>query len=202
MGCWTVLKQKQHLNTADLVRFAVEPDIRPMRTSINMVNVEQMGFIWSKPRSPLDESLLQEQPVLLRTGDLLLVPTSLLEITLNQEVWHSVAIVLSGSKVYAKGQILPLREFIQKHENTCVRQLNCQRPAGFETQFVKGVADSMALSYKIEPEFKDGFRIGYVLAHMRFISDKAIERLKPQHFSSATPFKKLDLYMYSENIVL
>jgi len=162
-----------------------------------------MGFIWSKPRGPLEDSLIDDYPVFLRMGDLLLVPTSELDITLNRDLWKHVALVISSSKVFTGGQMLSLERFISKHDCCLtVRQLESARPSGFETRFVSAVADAMAKSYAVRNEYRECFEIGYVLANMGFISEACVRELSPHHFSSETPYRKLDLHMYSMNVCL
>ena len=91
-----------------------------------------MGFIWSKPRGPLEDSLIDDYPVFLRMGDLLLVPTSDLDITLNRDLWKHVALVISSSRLLFNGQLCSLKSFVSEYDGLCARQLGCERPSGFE----------------------------------------------------------------------
>lgn len=161
-----------------------------------------MGFIWSKPRGPLEDSLIDDYPVFLRMGDLLLVPTSDLDITLNRELWKHVALVMSSSKVFTGGQMLSLESFISENDYLFVRQLESVRPSGFETRFVSAVADAMARSYAVRDEYRECFEIAHVFANMGFIDEACIHELRPHHFSSETPYRKLNLHMYSNNVCL
>ena len=155
--------------------------------------------MWSKPKSPLQTSLLEDdRPIYLRTGDLLLVPTSDLDIILNDELWKHVALVISSTRIYSYGQVVEAAAFFEEYDSVCVRQLNCPRPMGFEKKFVDGVASSMAQSYRVNDEYKEGFEIGYVLYKMGFVPK--IEELKAHHFSMGTPYKKITLDMYSEHL--
>jgi hypothetical protein len=155
--------------------------------------------MWSKPKSPLQTSLLEnDRPIYLRTGDLLLVPTSDLDITLNDELWKHVAIVVSSTRIYSYGQVVEATAFFEEYDSVCVRQLNCPRPMGFQKKFVDAVASSMAQSYRVLDEYKEGFEIGYVLYKMGFVPET--ERLKAHHFSMGTPYKKIKLDMYSEHL--
>jgi len=161
-----------------------------------------MGFIWSKP-SPLRESLLPDGPtIMFRMGDLLLVPYGDLEITLNIGPWKHVALFVSQSKIFSHGEIVSANVFLDEHDILCMRQLNCQRPLGFEKNFVNAVAASMSKSYDQAPEYRDGFEIAYVLYLMGFIKEENIHELHAEHFSNETPYKKLQLDMYSKNIYL
>lgn len=151
--------------------------------------------MWSKSKSPLTTSLLEDDNnIILKTGDLLLVPTSDLHVTLNDELWQHVALVVSVSKIYSYGQIVSTTSFFEEFDTIYVRQLECHRPTGFEKKLVDAVASSMAQSYRVTDEYKEGFEIGHVLYKMGFIPE--IEELKPHHFSMTSPFK-IKLKMYS-----
>jgi len=158
-----------------------------------------MGFMWSKSKSPLTTSLLADtNQCILRTGDLLLVPSSDLHVTLNDELWQHVALVVSASKIYSYGQIVSSVSFFEEFDTIHVRQLECRRPTGFQKKMVEAVASSMAQSYRVADEYKEGFEIGHVLYKMGFMPE--IEELKPHHFSMTSPFKKMKLEMYSEHV--
>lgn len=159
-----------------------------------------MGFIWSKPRNPLQESLITDYPVFLRMGDLLLIPASDLDIALNRELWKNVALVISSSKLLIEGQVCCLKTFISECETVCARQLECARPSGFDKKFVSAIAEAMSLSYTVHDEFKEGFQVAYVLSKLGITAKHDIEALRPHHFSSDTPFHKIDLRMYTENL--
>ena len=159
-----------------------------------------MGFIWSKPKSPLQTALLDDRRIFLRAGDLLLVPTTDLDIVLNDELWKHVALVISPTRIYSYGQVVEAAAFFEEHESVCVRQLECPRPMGFEQKLVDAVASSMAQSYRVLDEYKEGFEIGYVLFKMGFIHEIEPLHWKPHHFSMGTPYKKIKLDMYSEHL--
>lgn len=159
-----------------------------------------MGFIWSKPRGPLEDSLIDDYPVFLRMGDLLLVPTSDLDITLNRDLWKHVALVISSSRLLFNGQLCSLKTFVSEYDGLCVRQLGCERPSGFEERFVAAVAEAMSLSYKVADDCKEGFQVAFVLHALALMDKTNFETLKPHHFSSESPYNRLDLSMYSKNI--
>ena len=77
-----------------------------------------MGFIWSQPESPLKASLLEEEPeLILHTGDILLVPTSDIEIVLNCDPWIKVAVVVRKDKMmfaFCNGQYENISFFLQQ----------------------------------------------------------------------------------------
>lgn len=157
-----------------------------------------MGFMWSKSKTSLQTSLLEDkQTVFLKSGDLLLVPTSDLDIMLNDKLWKHVALVISTTQIYSYGQVVKLNTFFEEYESVCVRQLNCPRPPGFEKKLVDAVTNSMAQSYRALEEYKEGFEIGYVLYKMGFVPDIESLRLKAHHFSMGN--KKMKLNMYSEH---
>jgi len=156
-----------------------------------------MGFRWSKPKSPLKQPLLEDaHPYFLRTGDLLLVATYDLDSFDN--LWTHVALVVSPTKIYSYGQIISTDVFMKEYDCISVRQLNCQRPVGFEKKFVDAVASSMAQSYRVVDEYKEGFEIGHVLYKMGFMQE--IEELRPCHFSISSEHISLD--MYSKHLYL
>lgn len=155
--------------------------------------------MWSKSKSPLQTALLEDdQKIFLRSGDLLLVGSTDLDITLNDELWKHVALVISATRIYSYGQIVETKLFFEEYDFICVRQLECPRPLRFQKKLVDAVASSMAQSYRVSAEYKEGFEIGHVLYKMGFMPE--IEELRPHHFSIGTPYKKLNLNMYSEHL--
>jgi len=145
-----------------------------------------MGFFWSKPQNPLKESLLPTGPaIVLNIGDLILIPSSDLEIVLNNDVWQDVAIALSPSLIWYNKK----SEDVLLHPCICVRQLNCIRPPGF--------------NQKIEKAIRNSENIADTLFKMGFIDDvDDVENITPQHFSSNSPYTRIQLPMYSKNIFL
>ena len=159
-----------------------------------------MGFGWSKQKSPLQTALLKDaRQIFFREGDLLLIPTTDMDITLNDELWKHVALVISPAKIYSYGQVVEASIFFDEYDSICVRQLDCPRPQGFQNKLVEAVASSMAQSYRIPNRYKEGFEIGHVLYKLGFVPE--IEELRPHHFSIGTPYKKINLSMYSEHLL-
>lgn len=161
-----------------------------------------MGFVWSKPRGTLDDSLITEYPVLVRVGDLLLVPTTDMDIALNDRLWKHVGVVAAPGKVFCDGEFTDVRVFLASHASVVVRQLHCARPFGFEQRFLVAACDSLTHSMNAEPEHRTACEVGYVLAAMGFIDWAHVPTLKAYHFSAETPFRRLDLHMYSKHFFL
>ena len=94
-----------------------------------------MGFLWAKPESPLGKSLLEEEPeLILRSGDLLFVAASDLEVTMDVDCWQHMAIIVHhDEKVYAfiNGELEDVYSFIKRHRLVVCRALQCIRPMGF-----------------------------------------------------------------------
>jgi len=146
-----------------------------------------MGFFWSKPENPLKESLLPTGPaIVLNIGDIILIPSSDLEIVLNNDVWQDVAIALSPSLIWYNKKSIPTDVLLHSYEEICIRQLNCIRPPGFNQKFQKAIRNSE--------------NITDILFKMGFIDD--VENITPQHFSSNSPYTRIPLSMYSKNIFL
>lgn len=151
-----------------------------------------MGFLWSKPSGPLTDALIQERPVFLRMGDLVLVSASDMDIALHAELWSHVGLVLTSEHIFCRGQVLSLRAFLAEHDEIVVRTLECMRQSDFETRFHAAVSESLQSSR--------GCHIGYVLAKLGFIHDDAPETLRPAHFSGKS--RRLNLHMYTFDIKL
>jgi len=146
-----------------------------------------MGFLWSKHENLLKESLLPTGPsMLLNVGDIILIPSSDLEIVLNNDVWQDVAIALSPSLIWYNNKSIPTDVLLHSYEEICIRQLNCIRPPGFNQKFQKAIRMSE--------------NVADTLLTMGFIDD--VENITPQHFSSNSPYTRIQLPMYSKNIFL
>lgn len=163
-----------------------------------------MGFFFSKPNSELTESLIKpNHDVILKMGDLLLIPSSDIDISLDSEPWQHIALVVSNTHVYSFGQLLPIPQFVNQFEVICVRQLHCKRPTWFEKKFKATVQASINDNTAIDEKHQESFDIANVLVGMDIIIQPNIAniaKLRPYHFSAHTPFKKLDLNKYSEHL--
>lgn len=149
-----------------------------------------MGFFWSKPSSFLTEPLLPLEPeMLLKTGDLLLIPAADTEVVMNGNLWVNVGLVV-GNCVYMDGRVKPMRELVLSVlSEIWVRQLDCVRPIGFEKKMFDVV------QYQLKQNCTACEDIGYVLMKMGLI--ETWRNTRPCHFSSES--SRLDLHMYLEN---
>jgi hypothetical protein len=169
-----------------------------------------MGFLFSKYPSPLRESLLHscETTIITRPGDLILVPSSELYITLNDDIWQHVGIVVqySGTQhVFVDGLFVNFKTFIEKHDSDqglYLRQLDCVRPSFFNKQLVEWAQELSNLDLEMDARFYEGYAVGFLLAKMKCCLQNEVKRggLLPYHFSSGTPFKRLQIRNYSDNI--
>ena len=166
-----------------------------------------MGFIWSAPASPLKESLLNTEPsFILRTGDILLTYASEFEIALDSELWAHVGIVVYSNhklQVFSNGEFVDVHDWIYRHEEVIVRHCEAIRPAGFDTAVLNACSRTadILLRGEIELHYREGYCIGTVLGILGLASldELALGRLRPQHFSHKTPFRRLHLPGYSEH---
>lgn len=166
-----------------------------------------MGFIWSAPASPLKESLLEPEPsFILRTGDILLAYASEFEIALDSELWAHVGIVVYLNhefQVFSNGEFVNVHDWIYRHEKVIVRHCQTIRPAGFNTDVLNACSRTadILLRGEIDLHYREGYCIGTVLGILGLASldELASGRLRPQHFSHKTPFRRLQLPKYSEH---
>lgn len=151
-----------------------------------------MGFIWSQPESPLKTSLLDEEPeLLLRTGDILLVPTSDMELVLDGEPWMKVAVVVYKDRqvfAFCNGQIENISIFLVKYPYTVCRPLMCIREMGFDRRVLHATERTITVLSKrpkMNPLFREGFCVGTFLAIMGLAEWKGLVqgKLRPLHFS-------------------
>ena len=89
--------------------------------------------------------------MILRTGDILLVPTSNMELVLDGEPWIKVAVVVhKDGKVFAfcNGQIEQISNFLIKNPYSVCRPLICIREMGFDRRVLRAVERTMAVLSK------------------------------------------------------
>ena len=172
-----------------------------------------MGFLWSQPELDLREerqlhdSLLESEPELIfRSGDLLLVPSTDLEITLNGEPWSHVAIiVIKNQKIMAftNGVYEDVRDFVENHTKCTCRPLQCIREMGFDRRILDAserAANILLERTHMRIDYREGFCVGTLLGIMGLadLEGLAQGRLRPHHFSSDTPFNRLKLHEYTQ----
>jgi len=151
-----------------------------------------MGFIWSQPESPLKASLLEEEPeLILRTGDILLVPTSDIEIVMDCDPWIKVAVIVhTGEKVFAfcNGRFENIAKFLVKYPYSVCRPLSCIREIGFDRRVLRAAERTVAILSKrknMNPLFREGFCAGTLLGIMGLVEWNGLVqgKLRPSHFS-------------------
>jgi len=166
-----------------------------------------MGFMWSSPSDPLGQTLIDEkQPNIFRSGDLVITRANELAIVMHHTLWSHVAVVVTvGTKVLAfgDGHFEPLSVYLARRPNSFVRRLECQRPSGFDAQFfasAQKVSDKLLQTTKMNQDTREGYSAFHLLSRMRLTaSEYEPSSFRPYHFSSETPFKKIELPDYGPN---
>lgn len=169
-----------------------------------------MGFFWSKPTTCRSESLIdKDQEHIFRTADILLVSASDLEIILNAEIWSHVAIIVAKHGMlmaFTDGEFVPVDDWIYRHATVVVRHCEHIRPMGFDRQVLEAAnrTDKVLLRNEMNIEEREGFCVSSILDSLGFISTEGLARgpVKPDHFSSASPFDRLQITGYSNNRVI
>lgn len=163
-----------------------------------------MGFMWSKPESPLKANLLDEEPeLILRTGDIMLVPTPELDVFLDAEQWSKVGIVVHNENkvfVFCDGKMQEVFQFLIQFPDTVCRPLTCIREMGFDRRVMKAVERTTNILLKrprMNPMFREGFCVGTFLGIMALVDWKVLVKgkLRPSHFSVEN--NTLQLHEYS-----
>jgi len=169
-----------------------------------------MGFSFSSfssPDSPLNESLLDpDNDIIFLSTDIVLAEASEFEIALDCEIWAHVGIVVSNSygvQVFSEGEFVDIIDWLNRYENVIVRHCHCTRPLGFDATVMAAINDTieLMLTIPVESHFQEGWCVGQVLKRLGLVSDECVAsgKLRPHHFSSGTPFTRLQLNNYSEN---
>jgi len=163
-----------------------------------------MGIIWSQPELSLKASLLEEEPeLILRTGDLLVVAASDIEIALGIDPWSKVAVIVHRNKkvlAFCDGQLKNISTFLQQYPHTVCRPLSCVREVGFNGRVLCAAERTMAILSKrrnMNPLFREGFCVGIFLAIMGLVEWQVLVqgKLRPSHFSAEC--RRLELQEYS-----
>lgn len=144
----------------------------------------KMGSFFSKTPRPLQEQLLTQYASIL-SGDLLLVPSTELEVALNSEMWaHVGMIVRIGDKyqVYHGGIFEDIDEYVSRHPSIQLRQLKTD--IGQETiyQFAQQSAETM-MTTTVDQCDREGYAIAIVLQLMGLIGTKRLVGIRPYHFA-------------------
>jgi hypothetical protein len=165
-----------------------------------------MGFFWSKP-TVMSESLIdKDQDLIFRTADILLVSATDLEIILNTDIWSHVAIIVAKHGIlmaFTDGEFVPVDDWIYRHATVVVRYCEHVRPLGFDHQVLEAAnrTSEVLIRNEMNIEEREGFCVGSILDSLGFISTEGLARgpVKPDHFSSGTPFDRLQITGYSDN---
>lgn len=165
-----------------------------------------MGSLFSKPESSLQENLLKmdEEEIVLKPGDLLLVASTELEICLNSELWAHVAIVvynsLNDAFAYHSGVLEDLDNYISRHNQVEVRQLDWFRPGSFDAALYDSVVQSAKVLAEttLEIDDREGYAIASVLDMVGILSVTSLYGIRPHDFSSQSQI----LTHYSEQTLL
>jgi len=166
-----------------------------------------MGFFWSKP-TEMSKSLLDTHyEHIFCTADILLVRASPLEEIMNDDSWSHVAIIVSKNNrlmAFSDGHLSPINEWICHHAEVFVRHCKHVRPLGFDGQILKAAKRTSELLLRNEMDIRqrEGFCVGSVLVSLGFISSYSLAAMKPDHFSSTSPFNRLQTTKYSNNMVI
>ncbi len=147
-----------------------------------------MGFFFSKTTGlsePLSDSRAE---VILRTGDLLLVPEEETLVSLNAFVYAHVGLVmyaLDRLYVFTGKSIEPFRNYFARHPNAIVRYLETARSTDFDAR-VREFAVRTLRRDKV-----DAVAVGLVLKSVGLldISSARCRDLKPDDFAPSTELK-------------
>lgn len=147
----------------------------------------RMGLLFSK--CPEQEQLITENVMVLLAGDLILVASTDLEITLNSDLWAHVGLVVRNNAttyVYHNGVFEHADDYVYRHHSVDVRQLKvdiCPQQLYASAQ----ESANIMLSTTMSLDDREGFAIAYVLKQMGvWCPSKTLHGLRPSHFSNAS----------------
>lgn len=167
-----------------------------------------MGFLWSKPQEHSLEQCLMEtdSDVICRTADILLVEASEIEISLNSDIWAHVAIIVERDKslfAFSDGEFVDVHDWIYRYDRVVLRSCHCIRPIGFDKTVLDAVniTSDILIRNEMNIDEREGFCVGSVMSILGLLSTEGLLKgpVKPEHFSSGTPFGRLQITEYSEN---
>lgn len=166
-----------------------------------------MGFLWSKLETPLNQSLIaNKSDDIIRSLDIILVPYSDMEIVLDSEIWKMVGIVIYKDTVpwvLLNGQFYEMATFIKNHTQLFIRHCHCIRPMGFKRQVLSAAKRTVEIIQGRDlDEIGMGFCVGSVLGIIGLLDNLPSGKIKPHHFSSESPFNRLQLKDYSKNYLI
>ena len=149
------------------------------------------------------------EKVLFRPGDILLTRVSDLEITLCIQPWHHIAIVVVHEGItyaFSKGVFVPIQSYLDHHEGTIIRHLDCMRPSGFDKliyKHAKAVQKDMNMGPQDLSQIElEGYSAASLLMKLQLVRGNVLDKKipKPWHFSEHSGFNVLGLVQYSEHM--
>ena len=160
-----------------------------------------MGFMWSSPKSPLKETLLNRNDIEpIKTGDLLLIGDYSEDMCIGDfSPWVGVAIIFDLNRVYDGNSVYSIHEYIQNWSEIQIRYYNGIRYYGFDKRLqnaVKRTVYQMTQSY--DKKMNNAYGVAYVLKMMGIIDTKNLSDIEYSYFSSNSNNLKLK-ECYSEN---
>jgi hypothetical protein len=167
-----------------------------------------MGFLWSKPKEhSLEECLMEtDSNVIFCTADILLAEASEIEISLNSDIWAHVAIIVERDKslfAFSDGEFIHIHDWIYRYDRVVLRSCHCIRPTEFDKTVLDAVniASDILIQNEMNIDEREGFCVGSVMSMLGLLSTEGLLKgpVKPEHFSSGTPFDRLQITEYSEN---
>ena len=169
-----------------------------------------MGFMWSSPKTPLTERLIQNvqyEPV--RNGDLILVGEYAEDMCMEDfSPWTNVGIVFSKNRIFDGLNVSNIPTFIQNQNEVKIRYYEGIRHYGFDKRLNNAVKQSCYNSQRLsDPDTDASYGVAHVLFLLHLIDTDDIWDVYPVHFSSSlagnlagsSPFKKLQLQQYYSN---
>jgi len=160
--------------------------------------------MWSSPKSPLKESLLQEDDAeAICTADLLLMGNYSEDMCIEDfSPWESVAIVFDSNRVYDGYSIYNLYDYIENWSEIKIRYYIGVRNYGFDTRLRNAIKKTCyQMQQMSEHDIENGYGVAHVLKMLGIVTKKDVHKVHPGYFSSGSPFctyLKLDSH-YSEN---
>jgi len=161
-----------------------------------------MGFMWSSPKTPLTERLINDvhvEPI--RTGDLILIGDYSEDMCMEDfSPWTTVGIVFSNNRIFDGLNVYNIQNFIKHQNEVKIRYYEGIRHYGFDKRLNNAIKRSCYKSQQLsDPDIDASYGVAHVLFIMQIIDTGDIGDVRPFHFSSSSPFKKLDLQRYYSN---
>ena len=161
-----------------------------------------MGFMWSSPKSPLKESLIQEDDIEpIQTADLLLIGNYSEDMCMEDfSPWIGVAIIFDTHRVYDGDGVYNIHDYTENWPEVRIRYYNGVRNYGFDTR-LKNTIKRTCFRIQQMNEVNNAYGVAHVLKMLGILSKDDLTEIRPCYFSSSSPFSKylkLEKH-YSEN---